>query len=517
MTQIIDYDGVQHKFPDDFTREDIKKALESLPADFSARFPQQQQQTEKPGALAKMVEPITSIPSTYNEMVKEAVSRMGRGVEQIGQGDVLSGVGNTALGAANYVTAPINAPIHTIVGKPLEENFGVPSQASDLVASMVLPIPKGLPRFGKAGGVAEKAVPSVEQLKSAAEAGFKSPEVAALEIKPQALQVWSDGLRAKLTEDGLDENTAPKTWAIIRGLDKSPEGATVTGKNLQSLRRTFGRAAGTADASERKAAGDAIKSLDSFVVGIPQNAVVSGDPAKVGQIWNDARGNYAAAKRSEQIDAAIEDAELQAGSAHSGQNIDNATRQRIKAILRNPKARRGYSGEELRQMKRVVMGTYPGDAARFVGNLLGGGGGLGMTATAAMGTGIAGAAARGPIGAMVGAAMPVAGYAFKKLGNALTARQVNDLQTLIRSRSPLADQMRGPIEDWSKAAVTLEASPTPRNIARVLVASRNLSNNLKDAGITLSADDLIRSIQGPVSTPAGETQQQPEGVGNAQP
>src|SRR6185437_7641069 len=105
-------------------------------------------------------------------------------------------------------------------------------------------------------------------------------------------------------------------------------------------------------------------------------------PAKVSSIWSDARGNYAAALRSERLSTAVEKAELQAGGANSGQNIDNATRQQIKSILNSPKSRRGYSGEELRQMQRIVQGTFAGDAARYIGNLLGGGGGLGTVVTA---------------------------------------------------------------------------------------------------------------------------------------
>jgi hypothetical protein len=132
MTQTVNFEGTEHQFPDDFTHDEISQAL-------SAGGNQQQ----KPNALEKAIEPITSLPSTYMGMVGEAKARMGRGAKQMGEGEGLSGAGNTALGGLEYVTSPFSAPIHTIVGKPLQENFGISEALSETVAGMLLPIPKG--------------------------------------------------------------------------------------------------------------------------------------------------------------------------------------------------------------------------------------------------------------------------------------------------------------------------------------------------------------------------------------
>jgi hypothetical protein len=419
-----------------------------------------------------------------------------------------------ALGGLEYATAPINAPLHTIVGKPIAENIeaaGVPRPYAELAgniaeagATMALPVPKGIPRFGAAGKIAEAAVPTVEELKAAATKGFKSPEVEQLVVKPSALQGWAQQLKTQLTDIGADDVNANKVWQVLDKLDKAPADSFVTGKNLKSLRESFAGLATPEPAMAAKtrnplAATMVIHSLDDFVGAIPKGDILRGDPAKVAAIWNEARGNYAAAMRSEKIGGAVENAELQAGSAHSGQNIDNATRQQIKAILKNPKARRGYSDEELAQMRRIVVGAFTGDAARYVANLAGKGGGLGAVAAASAGA-YSGGQVGGPIGAIIGGATPIIGYAFGKLSNAITAKEVAKLDTLIRSRSPLGAQLKGPLQDWSKAAVALEGSPTPRNMAKVMLASTNLANNLKDAGIAVAAEDIIQSIQGP--TPA---------------
>jgi hypothetical protein len=60
------------------------------------------------------------------------------------------------------------------------------------------------------------------------------------------------------------------------------------------------------------------------------------------------------------------------------------------------------------------------------------------------------------------------------------------------------------MEDYQNAAQAFETTPRTRAIARMSLASRNLSTNLKDIGITMSPQDLMRAIQGPVAAPAQE-------------
>src|ERR1700722_8507891 len=84
-------------------------------------------------ALESAVAPITNIPSTYSRMVNESVDQMGHGASQLASGDpwsMLKGAGNVALGGLGYVTAPITAPLHTIVGEPVEHATGSPLAGS---------------------------------------------------------------------------------------------------------------------------------------------------------------------------------------------------------------------------------------------------------------------------------------------------------------------------------------------------------------------------------------------------
>jgi hypothetical protein len=130
----------------------------------------------------------------------------------------------------------------------------------------------------------------------------------------------------------------------------------------------------------------------------------------------------------------LANAELNAASSHSGANIQNATKQAFKPLLKNNAAKvASWTDEEKSALNDIVRGTWTGHAARAAGNLLGGGGGLGLLAS-----GAAGYEAGGIPGAIAGA---VAGRVFKKIGNASTQSAVNKLDFLIRAKSPLAIKM----------------------------------------------------------------------------
>lgn len=97
----------------------------------------------------KAVEPITSYPATQAQMANESYDQLSRGAGQIKDaivGDynpakLLSGAGNIAMGGLGYVASPVNAALRTFAGKPVEENFGVPKEATEAALGFVLPVP----------------------------------------------------------------------------------------------------------------------------------------------------------------------------------------------------------------------------------------------------------------------------------------------------------------------------------------------------------------------------------------
>jgi hypothetical protein len=515
---------------------------------FADLLPAQQQPASTPaaeGQPAKItVRPANSFlgyPQHYQEMRTQAQNDIGRGVEQIGSGlmsstdennslqsaiegiqkgqdidyaveqssrppsmpvpspgmKVAAGVGNVVQGAAGYLYSPIGAGVRSMVSAPLEQRTGIPKEYPEFAAGLAIPLPKAVPRVAKA------EAPTVAELKGAASAGYKSPEVRGVEIKSETLPQLSQKIRAELDSGlSIDETLAPKTFAILAKAEQAPAGSVVTVQNLESLRRKLGHAAGSGDKTERLAAIKAQRDIDDFLAHLPKGDVITGDAQAASAILKEARGNYSAAESALTLDRKTQRAELRAAAANSGQNVTNAMRQRMADILLSPSERRGFSSPELVMMERIVRGSKTENIIRGAGNFLGGGGGLGAMVTTAEG-----ARALGPIGAL--AALP--GAALKSLSNVMTARNIEKLNEMVRADSPLGRKVAAPLEDWSRIRAEAETTPTSRNIARLTLASRNLSTNLRDVGIEVAPDRLIR-LQGPVGAGAEEEQPQPPGV-----
>lgn len=324
-------------------------------------------------------------------------------------GDVMSG--QTAVDPSNPEFIGRTLDLAT-VGTPM-----APKSAASLIAP-------------KAG------LPTAEELKAAASSGYDTARGLGVDIKPEAVAGTIQTLAQTLEKDGINAKLAPKTFGIISELAAPPAGSVATIANLETARRSLGHAAQDfLNPTEKMAAGRAIKHLDDYLGAIPQADVLAGDAAQASKILSEARGNYAASKRSAQINGELDIAEGNAAAANSGQNIGNATRQRFNSILKSDKKSSGFTDAELAQMERVRDGTVIGNLARTGGNLLGGGGGLGAAVTA----GIGGAATAHMGG--VGALAPLVGYGLKKFSNASVERQVRKLDEMTRARAPLSEGM----------------------------------------------------------------------------
>ena len=311
--------------------------------------------------------------------------------------------------------------------------FGSPQSSGLRIAEMATLGTPMAPKVSTSLIAPKLGIPTAEELKTAASQGYDTARNLGVDIKPSAIADTAQTLAQNLEKDGLNAKLAPKTFGIIDELASPPRGAVATIANLETARRALGHAAQDfINPTEKMAAGRAIQHLDDYLANIPQSDVLAGDASQASKILSEARGNYAASKRSDQITGQVEIADRNAAAANSGQNIGNSVRQRFNSILKSDKKTSGFSEAELAQMEKAVRGTVPGNIARTAGNMLGGGGGLGSVASAAVGAG-----SLGPIGALA----PAIGYSLKKFSDASVARQVRKLDEMTRSRAPLSQSM----------------------------------------------------------------------------
>jgi hypothetical protein len=289
-------------------------------------------------------------------------------------------------------------------------------------------------------------------LKAAGGAGYDAARAAGLDIGGSAVADMANEIRQMLHgEHGIIPETAPGTYGILDKLANPPSGGFSTVTGLEAARRGL-RAVSSSSDVEGLAAGKAIGGIDNFLTSLDPSAVVStgGDPAAVAAMLSDARGNYAAAQRSNDLTGTLDRAttgildraEGRTAASHSGRNLDNAIRQRVESFLEKPQNLAGFSQDEIDALNAVVRGGPVQDAARYFGNKLGGGGGLGSLIGMGLG-GYAGTHVFGPEGGVIGAmAAPALGTSLKRLENALATRSLNSVDEMVRLRSPLAGAMQ---------------------------------------------------------------------------
>lgn len=291
-------------------------------------------------------------------------------------------------------------------------------------------------KAAQAAKTAAAALPEVADLKAAARSQYQDPAVADVQIKPTAVA----NLGTKIENDLVTQGFRPQpqlqksVFDVVGELKSAPGPVGVN--DLDAVRKALGSIAGEVDAvgkptASAAAAQSAVRKIDNFIPNLNQADLLKGDASAANSILQNARSNWGAAKRSEQVQTLLSNAEINAASANSGGNIQNTVKQAFKPLLKNNGAKAvGYNDAEMAALNKIVRGTWAGSAARAAGNLLGGGGGLGMLAG-----GAAGYEAGGVPGAI---AAGVAGRVLKKVGNRSTLNAVQNLDNLIRSRAPEA-------------------------------------------------------------------------------
>jgi hypothetical protein len=278
--------------------------------------------------------------------------------------------------------------------------------------------------IGGAAGAFNKpvAVPEASEIKAAAQQAYKRSEAAGVIIKPEWTQRVSNEIRSDLADLGYHPALAPKVGVVLSHLDELGQG-NVTLKGVDTLRKMAGAARSDADPFTKYIGEQVTKKIDKHLDDLNLNDVLTGNKTEGVRALQEARGLWATSRKSEMVDQALEKAALQAGSAGSGGNIDNAIRQQFKAILNNPKKSRGLTEDERAAMREIVVGNATQNALRLAGKLAPNGNGLMLTIQAA------GGAATG------GATLPlaIAGSAAKSIADKSTSNNVYALARLIRS------------------------------------------------------------------------------------
>lgn len=291
-------------------------------------------------------------------------------------------------------------------------------------------------------------VPTMEQLRASGGKGFDAIKEMNVSYAPRDIQNLAIKIQSELAKDGFTPRTAKQTFGELNRLARAPspgagEQVTMPLQNLNSARSVFGNIARGRAGNPDEAAAEIVKRrISEFIESPPGGSVLSGDAAKASQVAKNARGDWAAAKRSAAIQGIDERTANQAAAAYSGGNVGNNIRQRLAQFLANDKATRGFSKQELEAVKAIVEGNAQMNASRRASNMLGGGGGLGSTVLAGGGAGLGAAMGLSPTGVAAATVIPpAAGLALRAYYNRLVTKALKSLDESVRMRSPLYEEL----------------------------------------------------------------------------
>lgn len=303
-----------------------------------------------------------------------------------------------------------------------------------------------------AGRVAEGAIPSNDDLRTAAGRAYKAAEDAGVVFTPQGVQRLSGEVQGMLADFGYHPNLQPRIAVVLNELERTGQGNT-TLKGVEQLRKIANSAKMSNDASEQKIGREIIDKIDDFVTGARPGEVLMGDAAKGAESLVSARQHWSALRKSEMLDEAIGKAELRAASTGSGGNLDNATRQNVRAILDSPKKRAGFTETEIEALTDIVKGTPTQNALRLIGRFAPQAGGL-MT-----GGNLVAA------GATSGASLPftAAATGAKIAADKMTARSADYASSVIRNlgKTPETTNLTPMQQKFLEAAIRAGAIEFP--------------------------------------------------------
>lgn len=313
---------------------------------------------------------------------------------------------------------------------------------------------------GAAGGVRPKkteVIPTAEQLKAQATVAYDKANKAGVVISPKSLQETLPNFTAAVKEAGFDPDLHPQVGVVLNRLAEEGN-APKTLKEMDTLRRIVRAPTKAYDnPDQQRVAYKLLEEYDNYIANLSEKDLAvpkkSVDLGKYGVIevedamspkvaskeavnsLKEARSLYSKSIKSDVIGDLIERAEITAGANYTQSGLENALRQELKSLAKNPKRLAGFNATEQEAIKAAAKGGNLQNFMRYVGKLaptsvISGGGAVGL-----------GYLAGGATGA---AALPVIGGAARYGATRMGMENMKNIQDLVAlGRSPEILQSRG--------------------------------------------------------------------------
>ncbi|OOY11659.1 hypothetical protein BMG00_11185 [Thioclava marina] len=264
-------------------------------------------------------------------------------------------------------------------------------------------IARAIPKIANSPS-AKNVVPTLEAMREKAGQLYEAAKESGGVVNEGRMKLLVGQVSQTLRNEGFDPQLHPRIAATLTRLQN--EAGPKSLADMEILRRVASNAAASLQPDERRLAGKVIDHIDNTV------ARLSGSEGLA-----EARKVWAQIRRLETVETAIEKASLT-------DDFARGLRTQFKALLRNPKRLRGFSGAELKAIAAVAKGAPLEHTLRGLGKL--------MAPTGISGAALTGGAAFGGAG-LGAAAIPLVGMTAKSAANAMTKASAQQARDFIAS------------------------------------------------------------------------------------
>ena len=366
-------------------------------------------------------------PTISDTAPQTAAQRYGRRIgQEVGASVVPGGVAMRSAQAPAKVAAGTGASaVGAGTAGQTSREIAPENDTMDMIASLIggAAIPGGM-----YASQSKPQAPSMDDLQARQTEAYGAVEQSDSRLTDESTKQLVDAIKDRSARDAMDPILSPKA---ARTAEKISEMQNPTIGEVEKMRRLTGRVAGNLDPSESSLGMGMKEEITDYLDNLSAENVTGSDPTGAVSSLREGRDVTRRIKASETVAEAMQKGERRAATGGTGGNEVNAIRQNIRAILDSKKKSAGFTPEELETMEGIARGTVGTNSLRHIGRLspttgaLPGMAGGGMFATAAT--------LNNPLFAIP----PTAGYLAKAGAEALTNKQISQLQDLIRNGAPL--------------------------------------------------------------------------------
>lgn len=423
-------DGQKYRVtgPDGATEDDALQQLQSQLGQSSS------------GKVGRFFSNVYNNPPPTIAAIRDAIKGAGPAAKALTFGDLTPEEGEQAAGDAAKAAA-LGLQFRGLGGEGVAARPRPVAEASAPAAIPARPVAPGAP------DAAALAAERTANYGAAANAGA--------EISPAAYRDLVGPVQSRIAQD-FDPLHAPATFKQLelmaaRGRDAAPdamqamtgvaprEASPVTGQEMEAFLQKLRGIKSTPSAVHDNAASKRARAaIDEAIAALPDDAFLAGDAAAYRDAIAAGRGNTAAMYRMKALEAADERSALNANTAYSGGNVENAGRQSFKSLVRppvsggpTPAQKIGFNEAEQQAIRDVAMPGLGRDILRGIGK---------FAPTDQI-------KAVGNVGAAIGTGghsipLTIGAYAAKKYGDKLMDQSIQRAMNVVGQRSPLAQKQQ---------------------------------------------------------------------------